>query len=106
MDIVNIMQGDQYEIEFRLSDASHVLTPTDVTDVEIVLGTLKKSVATGVHYVADTQTWNFPVTQEETLALISAPQQAQIRVKFTDGDVIGQRLCGIDIQSSLSKVVL
>lgn len=101
-----MMQGDSYgiQVEILKSDGS-VLTTSDVSDVEIAIGSLKKTYANGEVYFADDK-WIMPVTQKETLSLPSAYVKAQLRVKFSNGDVEGVFLGEIRLQESMSKVVL
>lgn len=101
-----MMQGDSYgiKVEILKSDGT-VLTPDDVSDVEIALGSLKKRYAKK-ELSFDEGAWVLPVTQNETLSLPSTYVKAQLRVKFPNGDVEGVFLGDIRLQESISKGVL
>ena len=101
-----MMQGDSYgiQVEILKSDGS-VVTTSDVSDVEIAIGSLKKTYASGEVSFADGK-WVFPITQEETFKLPSTYVPAQVRVVFTNGDVEGVPLGEILVHESVSKVVL
>lgn len=101
-----MMQGDSYGIQIDIlkSDGTAVTT-SDVSDVEISIGSLKKTYASGEVSYSDGK-WIMPVTQEETFGLPSAYVPAQVRVVDKNGNVEGVSLGEILIKESISKVVL
>ena len=101
-----MMQGDSYgiRVEILKSDGS-VITSSDVSDVEISIGSLRKTHKSGKLSFADGN-WVFPITQKETLSLPSTYVSAQVRVAFPNGDVEGVSLGEIRVQESTSKAVL
>lgn len=108
MSDIRIMQGDQYPIAFDLynmeSDEA-TLGPQDVTDIEVVIGQLSFRLADG-GVVWNVDHWEFHLTQDASFTLEAFAQSAQIRVKLSSGDVIGQELPLADILHSISKEVL
>lgn len=103
-----MMQGDAYglPIEILRSDNT-VVTPEDVSDVEIAIGFLAKTYKAGeVTYNADTAKWIFPLTQEETFKFPAVRMKSQVRVVWTDGSVEGVCMEGINVHESISKEVL
>lgn len=100
-----MLQGDAYNIPFVIKQGDTVVTDTMVSAVEIVIGPLKKTHPDGGLTYSGGE-WLFALTQAETFALSAASQPAQVRVKFTGGDVVGASLGGISVARSLSKAVL
>ena len=101
-----MMQGDggYLGIELRNS-AGAVVAPGDVREVEITLGTLRKTYPRGeLSYAGGV--WLFPLSQEESLSLMPGAAAAQVRLVWAHGVVEGQSLWGIWIEESISKEVL
>ena len=98
---MKIMQGDAYPIKFKTTS----FTYDEITSMEISIGRLTKfysSDGTGaVTYNSDDQTYDFPLTQQESF-LMGTKQPIQIRV-VKDGCVYGIDLGVVPIESSLSK---
>lgn len=101
-----MMQGDQYRVPVSLKyiDGSSV-TETDVRDVEIFVGSVRKTLADGVIYDADEKCFYVYLTQKETFRL-SGDVNVQARILFTSGDVVGVNLGTVNFETSTSKVVL
>ena len=105
---MKIMQGDSYNLPVDVvNDENIVVTPADVVDVEISIGSLRKTYAAGdITYNANAGQWIFPLTQEETFKMIPCRVKVQIRFKWFDGSIEGADLGYIDILESMSKEVL
>lgn len=102
-----IMQGDAYGIPFVIETDNGRMTPDTLSDLEIVIGDMRKTLAeAGIRYDAAEGRFLFLLTQEESFALPAIPQKVQLRCKFQNGEVIGQSLGAIDVAASISKVVL
>lgn len=101
-----MMQGDGYSlpIEIHRADGT-VVTDADVTDVEVSLGSVRKTLQQGEVAFSDGK-WLFPVTQQETFSLEAQRQRCQIRVLWNDGIVEGVSLGEILVTESLSREVL
>lgn len=103
--MICIMQGDAYSIDIGLvDDEGNALTPEMVDEVEVSLGTLKKSYPDTVVY--DEGEYLFPLTQTETLAMPIGLKTFQVRVKFNGGDVVGCNLPNVMVMMAKSKEVL
>lgn len=104
-----MMQGDAYRVPFILSmtiDGTRtLLTPDNVEDVEILIGTLRATYSEG-ELKFDDGKWCFPLTQQKTFSLGSFAQFAQVRVKFITGDVVGAIVPKMLMNNSISKAVL
>lgn len=101
-----MMQGDSYGIPVKILKADGgVIKPSDVSDVEISIGSIRKTYKSGDLSFAE-DNWVFPITQQETYSLPSAYVPAQVRIKLPNGDVDGVSLGSIRVQESTSKVVL
>lgn len=101
-----MMQGDSYGLSIEILNADDAaVTPDDVSDVEVAIGYLRKTYASGEVTYADGK-WNFPLTQEETFKLPAARVKAQVRVVWANGDVEGTVLDPVNVRESMSKEVL
>ena len=103
---MNISQGDQYGIPITIKINGELATPDMFSNVEIVIGNIRKDMESGVTYSEAEKAWIFPVTQQETIRHASKSQDGQVRVKFPSGDVYCASLGTVVINASLSKVVL
>ena len=101
-----MMQGDQYRVPVSLKheDGSSV-TETEVRDVEIFVGSVRKTLGDGVSYDAGEKCFYVYLMQKETFRL-SGDVNVQARVLFTSGDVVGVDLGTVNFGTSTSKVVL
>lgn len=103
-----MMQGDSYSLEVDIRNGDKkVVTPDDVSDVEICVGSLRKTYKSEeVTFDEDVQKWKFPLTQEETFKMLPAKVKAQVRVLWTSGEIEGADLGEIRVKESISKEVL
>ena len=103
---MTIMQGDAYNLPVDILNEENIaVTPADVADVEISIGSLRKTYAAG-DITYDAGQWIFPLTQEETFKMLPRRVKVQIRVKWRDGSVEGTDLGYKNILESMSKEVL
>ena len=103
-----MMQGDSYNLKVEIlnKDKTPVI-PDDVSDVEITVGSLRKTYANNeVTYNEGLGKWLFPLTQEETFNFTPARVKAQVRVVMKSGIVEGVPLGTINVLESISKEVL
>lgn len=101
-----IMQGDSYKLAIEILDeAGKPVSSADVNDVEIVLGNMVKSYTKGEIEAGD-GVWLFPISQEESLHLMPSKPNAQVRIKWSSGDVDGVKLDVSSVLESFSKEVL
>lgn len=101
-----MMQGDSYGLTIDVLNADdEAVTPDDVSDVEVTIGNLRKTYASGEVTYSDGK-WVFPLTQEETFKFPAARVKAQVRVVWANGDVEGTVLDPINVRESMSKEVL
>lgn len=80
--MATIIQGEQYAVEFVLTNGDESITPSNADDVKIKMGSIEKSYTEGsLTYDTESECWLFPVTQEQTLAFSNAsvPVQAQYK---------------------------
>lgn len=101
-----MMQGDarKLKIKIRKADGSEV-TDADISDVEITVGSMRKTLKAGELSFAD-DVFLFPITQQESFKLPVSRVKAQVRVVWPNGDVQGVSLGHIDIDESISREVL
>ena len=101
-----MMQGDACNLGIRIqNNAGNSVTPTDIRDLEITIGHLRKTYGTNqLSYYNGI--WLFPLSQQETQSLSPAPVKAQVRVLWPSGVIEGQPLLGLRIRESISKEVL
>ena len=101
-----MMQGDGYSLPIEiLRPDGTVVTDAEVTDVEVSLGSVRKTLQQGEVTFSDGK-WLFPVTQQETFSLEAQRQRCQVRVLWNDGSVEGVSLGEILVTESLSREVL
>ena len=101
-----MMQLDSCLLGFTLrSSGGSLLTPTDLTDVEIALGNLVKSWRRQELQFADGK-WFFPLSQQESSAFWPGHLRCQVRVLWNNGVVEGKAIQGLRILESISKEVL
>lgn len=102
-----MMQGDSYSLEFEILNADgSVVAASNVSDVEISVGFLKKRYSAGEITFSEDKKWLFPLAQEETFAMAPARAKVQVRVKRASGVVEGCDLGYRNIRESISKEVL
>ena len=100
-----MLQGDCYNLPFRITRHGRIMTNEDVSEVEICIGRLNKKYSNNAVFFSE-GLWYFPFSQEETFAFRSTEQPIQIRIMFPSGEVKGFDLGNIDVKGSLSKDVL
>ena len=103
-----MMQGDSYGIKIEiLNSENSIITPDDVSDVEVTIGSVRKTYSSGeVTYNSDIGKWVFPLTQEETFKFPASRVKAQVRVVMKSGDIHGASIGEISVSESISKEVL
>lgn len=80
---MSIHQGDQYPLPVRIMQGDAPLTPSDVTDLRIKVGSYMKSKSSGeLTYDADRGMWLFPLTEEMTRKLVGTSVPVQVGVKL------------------------
>ena len=102
-----MMQGDQYGLPIELLKKNgSPLTQSDVDDVEIYIGTIRKTLKSKtVSFDETDQTFVVKLTQSDTF-LLNRSIGIQARILFKNGDVIGVDLGTHNILNAISKVVL
>lgn len=103
-----MMQGDSKSlvIQIKKGDGTPV-TASDVADVEVTVGTIKKRLSQGaVAFEEDSGKWYVPLTQEETFKFPASHVAAQVRVVWPGGAVQGVSLGHVNVLNSLSREVL
>ena len=101
-----MMQGDSYNLGINiLNNAGNPVTPDDIKDVEITIGSLRKTYLNSQLTYYD-GVWLFPLSQQETFRYWPSSVKAQVRVVWANGVVEGKPLYGVRISESISKEVL
>jgi len=100
------MQGDSYNLGIRIrNNAGNPVTPSDVIDVEIVIGPVRKTYLNG-QVTYSNGMWFFPVRQADSFRMSPYVQDSQVRIKWSNGAVEGKKIYGVRILESRSKEVL
>ena len=103
---MGMFQGDSYNLGIRiLNNAGTPVTESDIDDVEVTVGHLRKSYKNAQLRCFD-GVWMFPLSQAETFGCIPAAAKAQVRVKWKNGVIEGAPLYGLRVRESISKEVL
>ena len=101
-----MMQGDSYKLGINiLNNAGNPVTPDDIRDVEITIGSLRKTYL-NAQLTYENGVWLFPLSQQETFRYWPSSVKAQVRVVWANGVVEGKPLYGVRISESISKEVL
>lgn len=102
-----MMQGDQYRLPIELvHDDGSELTPDEVSDIEVLVGGIRKTYKGGDVYYEDADgVYYIDLTQHETF-MFRGKVDVKVRVKFLSGDVVGLGLGALEVEPSASKVVL
>lgn len=106
-----MMQGDAYGVSIEILDNSgNVVTESDVSDIEIVVGSLRKTYKNGEIFFVDngdgSPRWVIPLSQKETFKFPISRVNVQIRVAWSNGEVEGDLVGQIVVSESRSKEVL
>lgn len=104
------LQGDSYPIRFFIfsrdikKKEKILYTSEDIEAAQFSIGSIfKEYPSEGVTFDDETSSFNVRVKEEETFKL-KGDVQVQIRVKMTDGNIIGKDLGLMTFNVSLSKV--
>lgn len=103
--VLTAMQGDAYEIPFSISQEDTPITPSNCQDLEIAIGKIIKRYS-DKEIRFDGKEWFVQLTQEETFEMESVTLPVQVRVKFSEDNVIGEDVGLVCIKTSTSKEVL
>ena len=100
------MQGDACSLGIHIyNNAGNPVTPLDIRDLEITVGSLRKTYQNAQLIYRDCL-WLFPLSQQETFQNWPAFQKAQVRIRWANGVVEGKALPPIPLHESISKEVL
>lgn len=101
-----IMQGDELIIPISIKINKQPLDIDDIEAIQFTIGEITKVYRNDeegeVTYNPENQKFYFPLTQYETFSF-NGPQECQIRIKFSGGQIRGKRIGQIDLQYSLTK---
>lgn len=101
-----MMQGDQYRIQVHLKhEDGYAVTKSEIDDIEVFVGTVRKTLLDGVSFDDESETFYVHLTQKETFRM-RGDTKVQARLLFTSGDVVGVSLGTVNFETSTSKVVL
>lgn len=101
-----MMQGDSYNLAFTVrNNAGAIVTPSDILDMEITIGHLRKTYR-NIQITYKDGKWLFPLSQEETFGYWPKNLKAQCRILWADGILEGKPIRGVRIDESISKEVL
>ncbi len=107
--VLKIKRGDECALAVRVVLDGQAIGTEDVDTAEFCLGrALRKLYPGEVEYSASEGAFLLPLTQEETFALpADTALPLDVRVKFTDGDVLGStRMGAVAVYDSISEVIL
>ena len=106
--MMEIMQGDSYNIPIKLSIDGGIADSSMFSEVEIMIGNIRKTMSGNQVIYNDTnKSFLFPLSQKESFNLPIGEYIPEVRVKLAEnGEVLGVKLDKIIITKSKSKVVL
>lgn len=103
-------QRDQYKliVPKDIKDASNAeIALTDISSIEFSVGGMTKvydGVSGEVTYDPANTRFEFPVTEEETASFHVGRVRCQMRVHFTDGDIIASDVVLVDVGECIIEV--
>lgn len=102
--IFPLMQGDQYYISFKIKKDGKYLDISEVEKIQFVIGDLIKYYGNEekVIFNEETNLFYFPLSEKESFEL-QGPQLVQVRIKFTNGDIIGKKYGTVNVQYAYKK---
>ena len=103
-DCIEIIQGDQYPLPFRITHRGQPLSPDTISTLEITIGTLNKSLLSDA-YDQESQMWSFPLTHAETLTMPVGLAAVELCVTFPGGDIVNAQAPSVYIVESKAKEV-
>lgn len=99
-----IHQGEQFKIPFAVTVGDETATPENVDGVRIKIANIVKEYPGDIEFNETSQTWDFPITEQETLDFMSGTKPCQIGVKVGD-DILKTDVFGINVRNSILKEV-
>lgn len=102
-----MMTGDAYVLPISITLESGIANSGSFADVEVVIGgCIRKTMTDGeVTFDETKQEFLVPLTQEETFKL-RGTSEVDLRLKFSNGEVIGVRAGTVEHDESQSRQVL
>ena len=106
MQTVKMMAGDAFGLPLEIETQDGVAGADAFEMIEVCIGCARKTTTDGsVTYDEENKTFNVALSQEETFRL-RGKNLVQVRVKFPNGEVLGEEVGYLVIEGSLSKEVL
>lgn len=104
---IKIKQGDAYDLQVQVQLNGTAVNTADISEVEFMLGSLRKTYPGDVSYDATEAVFLLPITQTESFSFPVGALALDIRVKFTGGDVEGlDRPIQFAVVDAVSEVIL
>ena len=101
-----MMQGDSYWYGIRLrNNAKNPVTPSDVKDIEITIGHLRKTYLNAELLYSDGR-WLFFLSQKNTFGFAPRLLKVQVRVAWANGAIEGHDVYGFRIKEHIGKELL
>lgn len=100
-----MVQGDSYQLKFSLKSDGYSLDLTTIDSIEFCVGSITKLYPSVVTYDSIECVFLLPLTQQETFSF-GTTEKIQVRIKYLNGNVIGSNKSNLNVQESISKVVL
>ena len=100
-----MQQGDQYSIRLDIQQDGEPLAPADVTGVKVVIAGIEQRYPDGgLTYDTVIESWLFPITQEQTLALRGmVPAQVQVNFGGNPAQIIGSKVYNVNVSESIIR---
>lgn len=107
--MIEILQGSALPIAIDLvdEDTGDPITSDDVSNVELVIGNIRKTMTSGgITYDTEQKSWVFNLSQEETFSMSPTIYEPQCRIVLAGGRIPGAILSKVRIIEGRSKEVL
>lgn len=104
---IKIMQGDAYRLPFRIKQDGVVITPEMIQDLEVTIGSLRKTYSSGEITYSE-EHWLVYLSQEDTLAMTGS-EYIRVRIRYLDQPwvtVLGKRAELLNVEEHPAAGVL
>ena len=103
MSDIIIHQGEQILIPFEIKLNGDAVTPADVDGIKIkVINRTCKYPDGDLIWNDEDDTWDYPLTQEQSFDLSARPSEAQISIKI-GSSIIPSDVFSVDVRNSIIK---
>ena len=99
---MNIMQGDQYSLNFHLTIDNQEIDMTTIDKIQFKVGDLLKTFINGsqeseIIYDENEHLFFFPLTEDQTFNFSNKNVVCEVRIMFVGGVIKGARISAVQV---------